>query len=505
MATEEPGRSMGYTPTWVVTVVCFVIVLLSFMAERGLHRLGKFFKRKKQDSLYDALEKVKEELMLLGFISLLLTVFQGSISNICIPVSAASVMLPCKLPNDRSLSSGGGSGHLSTVDYINRRRLLATEDNSMEKCARKGMLPLLSLEALHQLHIFIFVLAVVHVIFCVSTMLLGGLKISQWKHWENSIRNEITKAPNAHHSIHIHHRIFTERAGRYWRKFRVVSWTVAFFKQFYGSVTKSDYIALRTGFIRAHCPSMPDFNFHDYMLRTLEQDFKKIVGISWYLWIFVMIFLLLNLAGWHSYFWLSFLPLILLLLVGAKLEHIITKLAKEYVESSERGGGGRGGDANNTHVKPSDELFWFHRPALVLYLIHFILFQNSFEMAFLFWVWSTYGFKSCIMEDLGFIIPRLVVGIIVQVLCSYSTLPLYALVTQMGSMFKQGMFDAYTQGLILDWARGGRRGGSSSNINESNRLSKEPFENPIYVTHQSNFLEDHHHQDVETSVIELAH
>lgn len=30
---------------------------------------------------------------------------------------------------------------------------------------------------------------------------------------------------------------------------------------------------------------------------------------------------------------------------------------------------------------------------------------------------------------------------------------------QMGSRFKQGMFDAYTQSLILDWAKPGRRGG----------------------------------------------
>lgn len=41
----------------------------------------------------------------------------------------------------------------------------------------QGELPLLSLEALHQLHIFIFVLAVVHVIFCVTTMLLGRAKV----------------------------------------------------------------------------------------------------------------------------------------------------------------------------------------------------------------------------------------------------------------------------------------------------------------------------------------
>ncbi|KAK4491322.1 hypothetical protein RD792_002058 [Penstemon davidsonii] len=368
---ESAERSFEFTPTWVIAVVCFIIVFISVAAERGLHQLGKCFKRKKQEALFEALEKLKEELMLLGFISLLLTVFQGMVSNFCIPHNLAIIMLPCKME--------------STTHH--QRRLLAEEVS--EQCS-KGTVPFLSLEALHQLHIFIFVLAVVYVVFCASTMVLGGIK--------------------------------------------------------------------------EHCPGIPNYNFYKYMLRTLEQDFKKIIGISWYLWLFVVIFLVMNIAGWHTYFWLSFLPLVLLLIVGAKLEHIITVLAKDAAE--------RVVDAEGTTVRPSDELFWFHRPALVLYLIHFILFQNSFEIAFFFWIWSTYGFRSCIMEDLAFIVPRLVIGVIVQVLCSYSTLPLYALVSQMGSMFKQTVFDEFTQDLIRTWAKDTKSGLSQAERNISSLISE---------------------------------
>ena len=45
----------------------------------------------------------------------------------------------------------------------------------------QGKVPLLSIEALHHLHIFIFVLALVHVIFCAITMVLGGIKVSYTK------------------------------------------------------------------------------------------------------------------------------------------------------------------------------------------------------------------------------------------------------------------------------------------------------------------------------------
>ncbi|KAG5080661.1 hypothetical protein JHK86_004726 [Glycine max] len=44
--------------------------------------------------------------------------------------------------------------------------------------------PLLSGNGLHQLHILIFFLAVLHVFYSVVTMLLGRLKIRGWKAWE---------------------------------------------------------------------------------------------------------------------------------------------------------------------------------------------------------------------------------------------------------------------------------------------------------------------------------
>ncbi|KAB5573357.1 hypothetical protein DKX38_000551 [Salix brachista] len=59
---------------------------------------------------------------------------------------------------------------------------------------------------------------------------------------------------------------------------------------------------------------------------------------------------------------------------------------------------------------------------LQFWLISFLPFQ------------STYGFRSCIMERVGYIVPRLFMGLIVQVICSYSTLPLYALVSQVGEL-----------------------------------------------------------------------
>ncbi|XP_020576904.1 MLO-like protein 1 [Phalaenopsis equestris] len=421
----EGALKLEFTPTWIVAVVCSIIVSISLVVERLLHYLGKFLKRKNQKSLFEALQKVKEELMLMGFISLLLTVFQGTIVRICISKKWTEYLLPCE-----EASTAG------------KRRLLSSQESH---CNVEHEVPLLSVEALHQLHIFIFVLAVTHVVFSVLTMVLAGLKIREWKHWEDSIdKNNSGSVPGGYALVHQFEFIRDHFMG-IGKDSEILGWLHSFGKQFYGSVTKSDYTTMRLGFIMTHCASNPKFNFHKYMFRALETDFKKVVGISWYLWIFVVVFLLLNVSGWHTYFWIAFIPLILLLAVGTKLEHVISQLAHEVAEKHSAIEG-------DLVVKPSDDHFWFRRPKIVLYLIHFILFQNAFEISFFFWILTTYGFDSCIMGKIRFIVPRLVIGLMIQILCSYSTLPLYAIVTQMGSSFRKAIFEEHVQQSLIGWA-----------------------------------------------------
>lgn len=102
-----------------------------------------------------------------------------------------------------------------------------------------------------------------------------------------------------------------------------------------------------------------------------------------------MFFRIYDLEPW--YFLL--LPLIsvnfqLLLAVGTKLEHVITQLAHEVAEKHIAIEG-------ELVVQPSDEHFWFAKPRIILFLIHFILFQNAFEIAFFFWIWVCYHLNTC--------------------------------------------------------------------------------------------------------------
>ncbi|KAG0472882.1 hypothetical protein HPP92_014739 [Vanilla planifolia] len=191
------------------------------------------------------------------------------------------------------------------------------------------------------------------------------------------------------------------------------------------------------------------YDFHGYMIRSMEEEFKMIVGVSVPLWGFVVAFMLFNVNGSNLYFWIAIMPITLVLLVGAKLQHVIATLALESV--------GIAGSFSSSSLKPRDELFWFKRPELLLLLIHFILFQNAFELASFFWFWWQFGYDSCFLKNHWLVYARLILGFSGQFLCSYSTLPLYALVTQMGTNYKAALIPHRIRETMHGWGKAARK------------------------------------------------
>ncbi|BAF16202.1 Os04g0680800, partial [Oryza sativa Japonica Group] len=195
-------------------------------------------------------------------------------------------------------------------------------------------------------------------------------------------------------------------------------------------------------------------------VRSMEEEFEKIVGVSGLLWGFVVAFMLFNINGSNLYFWIAILPVTLVLLVGAKLQYVIATLTAEGAKMN----------AYGPRIKPRDDLFWFKKPEFLLWLIHFILFQNSFELASFFWFWWQFGYDSCFIKNHLIVYCRLILGFAGQFLCSYSTLPVYALVTQMGSKYKAALIPRRIRETMHGWGKDARRrrkkhrGGDDSTI-----------------------------------------
>ncbi|GLJ51572.1 hypothetical protein SUGI_1096130 [Cryptomeria japonica] len=437
---KADSRSLEQTPTWAVAIVCLGFVLISILIEQAIHFLSKWLKKRKKKSLGKALDKIKEELMLLGFISLLLTVGQKPISEICISKGLGDSLLPYskeKVLAEHVFDQIGKfliPGQHRKLLFLEAsetplKRSLATEEPVTGHCAKRGKVPLISQDGLHQLHIFIFVLVVSHVLSCIAIMTLGWAKVKKWKSWEEETKTLDYEVSNDPLRFRItRETTFGRRHMSFWSTTPILTWIVCFFRQFVRSVPKVDYLTLRHGFILAHFAPHSKFDFQRYIKRSLDNDFSVVVSISPHLWFYVILFLLLNRHGWFTLFWLSFIPLI--------LQVIITKMA---LDIQDRNPVVQGAPV----VKPNDQLFWFGRPQMILYLIHFTLFQSAFQMAFFFWAWYEYGLKSCFHKRVQDIVVRISLG--------YVTLPLYALVTQLGTNMKTTIFDERIATALKKW------------------------------------------------------
>uniref|UniRef100_A0A7N0UV06 MLO-like protein n=1 Tax=Kalanchoe fedtschenkoi TaxID=63787 RepID=A0A7N0UV06_KALFE len=437
--SSSSTRELDQTPTWAVSSICALLIIISISLEKILHKIGTWLSSRHKNALYEALEKVKSELMVLGFISLLLTFFQTYILKICISSTLADTMLPC--PADgKSDSSTSSRRRLLWIDQP-RRSLAATTAIA----CKKGYEPIISINGLHQLHILLFFLAAFHVLYSALTMMLGRLKIRGWKQWEEETSSTDSEFSNDPSRFRLTRETsFVKAHTSYWTKIPFFFYVGCFFRQFFRSVSKADYVTLRNGFITVHLAPGTKFNFQKYIKRSLEDDFKTVVGVSPVLWASFVIFLLLNVRGWQALFWASLIPVIIILAVGTKLQAVMTRMALEIKDRHAVVQG-------IPLVQGSDNYFWFGRPKLILHLIHFALFQNAFQITYFLWIWYCFGLKSCFHNNFDLVIAKLAVGVAAVFLCSYITLPLYALVVQMGSNMKKSIFDEQTSKAIKKW------------------------------------------------------
>ncbi|TQD74528.1 hypothetical protein C1H46_039931 [Malus baccata] len=411
---QQEMRSLALTPTWSVATVLTIFVAVSLLVERGIHRLSYWLRKTNRKPLLEAVEKMKEELMLLGFISLLLTATSSMIANICIPSKFYnSSFSPCSRSEITEETENKRKLLMFTVLPNSFRRVL--NELNRNSC-KEGYEPFVSYQGLEQLHRFIFVMAITHISYSCLTMLLAIVKIHSWRVWEEEAHKD------RHDSLtEITRQMTMRRQSSFVNPSTPVVrnnffiWVRCFFRQFGNSVVRADYLTLRMGFITNHNLS-PKYDFHSYMIRSMEEEFQRIVGVSATLWGFVVAFMLFNVKGIRTmeyemqgigsnlYFWIAIIPITLVLLVGMKLQHIIATLALENA--------GITGSQGGAKLRPRDDLFWFKKPEL--------LFAGQF-------------------------------------LCSYSTLPLYALVTQMGTNYKAAIIPQRIRETIHGWGKAARR------------------------------------------------
>ncbi|GJP41843.1 hypothetical protein CLOM_g1478 [Closterium sp. NIES-68] len=221
-----------------------------------------------------------------------------------------------------------------------------------------------------------------------------------------------------------------------WRTF--VLTLRCFWQQLFDPVTRSDYSTLRLAFV--HNQALPrDFDFLSYVIGSLEKDYVHIVGVNWFLWVLLVIIICISSYKWDISFILAIVGFLVALAVGTKLEYIVSVLALESAHVK--------GDCEGDHLKPHGSLFWFKRPSFMLHLLHFALFVSSYMVGNVFtYFYLAINLKEC--KSYSSWVPwlKFVIGLLTLLLVSLSTLPLYALVTHMGTKARSTAF----HGKVLD-------------------------------------------------------
>ncbi|KAH9685493.1 MLO-like protein 4 [Citrus sinensis] len=422
------GRSLPETPTYTVASVITVLIFVCFLVQRAIYRFGKWLKMTRRKALFASLEKIKEELMLLGLISLLLAQWARWISEICVNSSLfSSKFYTCSEDDNgihQKMLSKSSFLFLNESDVPPRGII---NNHKSHQCG-EGREPFVSLEGLEQLHRFLFVLGITHVLYSCLAVGLAMSKIYSWRKWENQARisavadsnmqakkNKVMRRQTTfvfHHTSHP------------WSRSPVLIW------------------------MKHKLPL--SYNFHNYIVRSMEDEFHGILGISYPLWGYAILCIFVNIHGLNIYFWLSFIPAILVMVVGTKLQHVVSSLALEIMEQT--------GPSVGTQVKPRDDLFWFRKPEILLRLIQFIIFQNAFEMATFIWslieqniaIVSTYNnlaFNTITHNTSD------IAWILVQFWCSYSTVPLNVIVTKMGSHWKKALVAESVRESLHSWCK----------------------------------------------------
>nr|GMD02851.1 MLO-like protein 4 isoform X1 [Ipomoea batatas] len=416
--TFKVGRSLEGTPTWSVASVITVMVFVCLFVERSIFRFGRWLKETRRKALYASLEKIKEA---------------PPSSAVNSTFAQKRIMAPPKLFNSQS------PGYCQ-ITLIFLPRKLANYHHILNVERRlQGREPFVSAEGLEQLHRFLFVLAITHVLYSCIAVGLSMSKIYSWRKWENqvSIGAEMNlqaakvKVMRRQSTFALHH------ASHPWSRSRVLIW------------------------MNHKLPF--SYNFHKYMVRSMEDEFYEIVGISWPLWGYAIICIFVNIHGLNIYFWLSFIPVILVMVVGTKLQHVVSLLALEIAEPK--------GPLIGTQVKPRDGLFWFGKPEILLRLIQFISFQNAFEMATFIWslvrisVSPLYNSSVKALQLVYHVLVEFLTlfdhmnlvafyyWVLVQLWCSYSTVPLNVIISQMGSRCRKALIAESVRESLHSWCK----------------------------------------------------
>ncbi|KAL8045231.1 hypothetical protein ABFX02_08G099300 [Erythranthe guttata] len=205
--------------------------------------------RTKRKHLLAALDKIKEELMVFGLLSLLMGHWIVFVAKICVKSSSmSSRFYRCRPPIE----------YVKHKSFDEQRVVLRSEhlNFSTGHCCWKTIIIIIVLRVInHLLHtralnsfIDLFVLGITHVSYSFLAIALAMIKIYSWRTWENhaktmALRGLLTGDTCAEDAGSDHARMrrlssfVTHHTSHPWSQHKLLVWLLCFSRQFWSSIS----------------------------------------------------------------------------------------------------------------------------------------------------------------------------------------------------------------------------------------------------------------------------
>lgn len=350
----ENDPSLTETPEGRIVVLFMAFVAITYLFDKLTEWVDHYLEHHNRRGLLHTIHKLEEELLALGLISLILIALEDSIIRICVDSDGSRSKVLKKKSSETIKATSSEemdddyeteavlSSELEGVDDGLQEDLQGIGENEDEELLTDGTLSddlsgrrllgsamrvllatgggggvcsegkesFWSIRTIHETHIFIFTLAVVHIVFAGLSMVLCSWKVNQWKKWEEYRDEDLTKIDcsnlSDNHSVFVHY-------GR------------AFFAQFHQHINKSVYLSLRRLFIE-RMELDNEFEFHRFLLNLMEEEFSKVVKLEWVMWVVAAVWIATNATVVYI---MTAAGLLLTLMAGTELESIALKLGNE--------------------------------------------------------------------------------------------------------------------------------------------------------------------------------
>ena len=362
------GNGIEESPSWRVSSFLFLFLLLSTILEHALEHLEHWLHRKELMGWLGALHNVKDELMLLGFISLLLMIFENDIAKICLddkywvgvkckypasapapspsrrrgvdPACAASASAPAaSAPAPVPAPAPGAPfsilfGYNTTVAApvpapapAPGRRLLVLPCDEEPKCA-VGTTGLLEVAAMHDVHHLIFMIAIVHISFSAITLLLAQSMFAKWRKWE--VWGDAEDGSETIQALRPPIKFKSRVEAHFYHVLSTIT----------RMVTPFDYIAFRRYYVyknnkrlKIAPEKLEDFELKSILDPTLQVEFENFVGMSSWMYLVLLFEVFAEGYGFGKYYFLNLVSLAVNVLVGMKANSISYSISRGVLEA----------------------------------------------------------------------------------------------------------------------------------------------------------------------------